>query len=107
VGKISIDLKCFNCEQYYVDTFDREEATYEARWECAECGEQDVRRIPSAPNVMKASYPMGVKRKGFEDLLEANDIMTELAGMDSAQREIAQQEIDRLESRRPAPKKLK
>lgn len=107
MGKISIDMKCFGCGEHYVDMFEREEATYEARWECPECGVNDVRRIPSAPNIMKASYPMGTKRRGFEDLKEANEIMTELSGLSPVEREKAQGEIDRLEGRRPAPKKLK
>ena len=108
MGKISIDMKCDNCGEYYVNTLDRGEATYENRWHCIECGHKEsVRRIPSAPAVMKASYPMGTKRKGFAELKEANDIMTELSGLSSEDREKAQTEIDRLEGRRPAPKKFK
>jgi hypothetical protein len=108
MGVISIDIKCFDCEQYFVTTLDREEATWEARWDCPECGtEGNVRRVPSAPNVMRASYPMGVKRQGFSDLLEANDLHAEISGLPLAEREKVQGEIDRLEGRRPAPKKFK
>jgi hypothetical protein len=48
-----------------------------------------------------------VKRKGFSDLLEANDLHAEISGLPLAEREKVQGEIDRLEGRRPAPKKFK
>lgn len=105
---ITIDMKCFECEQHYVNTLDRNEATYDQRWHCPECGHPDsVRRIPSAPTILRASYPMGTKRKGFEDLKEANELQVEISGLPLAEREKVQGEIDRLEGRRPSPKRFK
>ena len=46
---------------------------------CPECSTPVTRQI-SAPNVMRASYPDGTKRKGFQDLKEAAKLNREAAG---------------------------
>ena len=97
---LTVDLWCEACNKRYVTTLLRAEATYENRWDCSDCsGEQTVKRIPSAPMVAKASYPDGYKRKGFQELKEANHLRTELAGLPGQERAKAEREIDRLESR--------
>ena len=99
---ISIDLYCPACNLKTWDTLPKAEATYENRWDCPSCGaSQSVKRIPSAPMVAKASYPDGYKRKGFQDLKEANHLRTEIAGLQFAERGKAESEIDRLEQRSP------
>lgn len=98
---ISIDLYCPACNLKTWDTLPKAEATYENRWDCPSCGtSQSVKRIPSAPMVAKASYPDGYKRKGFQDLKEANYLRTEIAGLQFAERAKAESEINRLEQRK-------
>ena len=99
---LTIDLWCEACNKRYVTTLLRVEATYENRWDCPECsGEQTVKRIPSAPNVMRASYPTGYKRAGFQEMKEAAALQVELAGLPGQERAKAEREIDRLEQRTP------
>ena len=99
---LSIDLYCPECNLKSWDTLPKSEATYEVRWDCPNCGaSQSVKRIPSAPMVAKASYPDGHKRKGFQELKEANHLRTELAGLPGQERAKAEREIDRLEQRTP------
>lgn len=97
---ISIDLLCEKCGLRTVVTMPRSQATYENRWNCDDCREfNTVKRVPSAPLVAKASYPDGYKRKGFQELKEANHLRTELAGLPGEERAKAEREIDRLEQR--------
>ncbi len=71
-GGFTIDLLCESCNTTGWDTIPKAEATWENRWDCPSCGtEKSVKRIMSAPRIMKASYPDGVKRSGFAELKEA------------------------------------
>lgn len=93
---ITIDLLCFECQARYVSTVSREEATYEARHDCPSCGKSNsVGRIPSAPTVLKASWPDG--HKGSQDLKEAARLRVLAADMDSLDRQGVAKEISKLE----------
>lgn len=99
---LSIDLYCPECNQRSWDTLPKSEATYEARWDCPNCGaSQSVKRIPSAPNVMRASFPSGYKRAGFQEMKEAAALEVERMSMPTEQRAKVKSEIDRLEQRSP------
>jgi hypothetical protein len=50
--------------------------------------------------VMKASYPSGTKRSGFEELKEANNLRAEISGLPPTERAKAESEINRLEQRK-------
>ncbi len=98
---ISIDLYCPACNLKTWDTLPKVEATYDNRWDCPSCGaSQSVKRIPSAPMVMKASYPSGTKRSGFQELKEANNLRAEISGLPPTERAKAESEINRLEQRK-------
>ena len=97
---LTIDLWCEHCGTRSIVTMLRAEATYEARWDCVECGgEQAVKRVPSAPMVAKASYPDGYKRKGFQELKEANHLRIEASNLKPSDQIKVTTEINRLEQR--------
>jgi hypothetical protein len=50
--------------------------------------------------VMKASYPSGTKRSGFQELKEANNLRAEISGLPPVERAKAESEINRLEQRK-------
>lgn len=101
---ISIDLWCPECNARTWATLSKAEATYEARWDCHDCGAAaSLKRIPSAPMVAKASFPDGYKRAGFQELKEANRLREEVSGFKVEDRIKVNKEIDRLEGR-PAKK---
>jgi hypothetical protein len=58
---------------------ERELATYENRFSCLQCGEPTAKRVPSAPNVLKASWPMGRTSAASQDLKEASRLRVEAA----------------------------
>lgn len=98
---ISVDLWCETCNTRTVTTMRRSEASYENRWNCDQCREfNTVKRVPSAPMVMKASYPSGTKRSGFQELKEANNLRAEISGLPPVERAKAESEINRLEQRK-------
>lgn len=98
---LSIDLWCFECNARTWATLSRAEASYEARWDCTDCGSlQSIKRIPSAPMVAKASFPDGYKRAGFQELKEANRLREEVSSLGIEDRTKVNQEIDRLEKRK-------
>jgi hypothetical protein len=77
---ISVDLWCEDCGHRYVVTISREEADYSNRWDCLSCrGEAKVKRIPSAPVVLKASWPDGRTNGTLKDLREATRLRMEAA----------------------------
>lgn len=98
---LSIDLWCPECNSRTWATLSKAEATYEARWDCTDCGSpQSIKRIPSAPMVAKASFPDGYKRAGFQELKEASNLRIDSsAGLSVEDRAKVNKEIDRLEGR--------
>lgn len=94
---ITIDLLCFDCNARFIDTVPREEATYEARQDCPVCGKLTLGRIPSAPTVLKASWPDGRRSKASQDLREAAKLKVLAADMDSLDRQGISKEISKLE----------
>jgi hypothetical protein len=63
--------------------------------ECIACGKSAKHKI-AAPMVMRASYPDGVKRRGFADLKEAAKLNKQAAGLRSDQRGEIQKEIRKM-----------
>jgi transposase-like protein len=98
---LSIDLWCPECKARSWVTIPKTEASYEARWDCPDCGAAaSLKRIPSAPMVAKASYPDGYKRAGFQELKEASSLRVDSsAGLSAEDTVKVNREIDRLEGR--------
>lgn len=99
---LTIDLWCEHCGTRSIATLLRTKATYENRWDCADCGAAaSLKRVPSAPMVAKASYPDGYKRAGFQELKEANHLRIEAVGLKPSDQSKVTTEINRLEKRTP------
>jgi predicted RNA-binding Zn-ribbon protein involved in translation (DUF1610 family) len=93
---ISIDLLCNTCSTRAIATLPTEEATYEARWECPDCGQKELKRVPSAPNLMKAAYPDGYKSKHSQDLREASQLEIAMSDLPQDKRAGIVKEIRKL-----------
>lgn len=71
MGLLSIDTLCDRCGNTEDRLVDRELASdWDSLYTCDNCGERGVRRIWSAPNLTKESYPDGYKRGGDYALLK-------------------------------------
>lgn len=71
MGLLSIDTLCDRCGNREDTLVDRELASnWDTLYTCDQCGERGVRRIWSAPNLTKESYPDGYKRGGDYALLK-------------------------------------
>ena len=81
MGLLSIDTLCDRCGNREDTLVDRELANnWDTLYTCDQCGERGVRRIWSAPNLTKESYPDGYKRGGDYQLLkEAAKLETKAA----------------------------
>ena len=97
---ITIDLLCESCGARAVATVPREEASYETRWQCEECLEPTLKRIPSAPTVLKASWPDGYRSKHSQDLKEASQLEIAMADMPQDKRAGISREIRKLKELR-------
>lgn len=92
-GILSIDVMCESCfikEDLFVD---RDlAANWNHRWECDHCGEVAVKRVMSAPMVLRASYHDGYKRGGdYQMLKEVAKLKKQAANVGgSAKRELEQ-----------------
>ncbi len=96
---ITIDRWCEVCGHRYVDTLTRDEATYENRWDCVTCsGQSSVKRIPSGPKVLVASWPDGLKRSSTEDLKLASKMRVEAASAPPEEKKMMEKEASKLES---------
>lgn len=96
---LSIDQLCEVCGHHTFDTMDRELATYENRWDCSLCsGQSTVRRIPSGPKVLVASWPDGLKRSSTEDLKLASKLRVEAASAPPAEKKLMEKEASKLEA---------
>lgn len=96
MGLISITLLCESCGSSYAETMERELATYENRFNCSHCGEPVAKRIPSAPNVLKASWPMGRTTSTSQDLKEASRLRVEAASAPPETKKQIEAEASRL-----------
>lgn len=98
---ISIDALCEECGCRYIYTLERNEATYEARWPCTACdSDESVKRVPSAPPILRASYHMGKKRPELEKLKQADSLREEISGLSNEDRVTVEKEINKLEGRK-------
>lgn len=62
MGWIAIDIRCQDCDHVTDILIDRDEQG--GTWGCPECGGA-MSKTFSAPNITRASYVDGTKRKGF------------------------------------------
>lgn len=78
---LSIDTLCDVCANRTDQLVPRDLASnWDTIYTCDNCGERGVRRIWSAPNLTKESYPDGYKRGGDYQLLkEAAKLETKAA----------------------------
>jgi hypothetical protein len=82
MGLFAIDILCPQCDLRWDDLVDRNEDTWELRFECSRCGCEDCSRTMSAPNMTKASYPDGYKRgPGYDAMKEASKMKAERANL--------------------------
>ena len=96
---ISIDTLCEDCGARDSMTLPRSEATYEARWGCLDCLlSNSVKRVPSSPMVLKASYPDGHRSRHSQDLKEAARLDVEMASLPGDKRAGVAKEIAKLKS---------
>lgn len=72
---ITIDIRCEKCDLVTDLLIDREEQG--GTWECPAC-QGEMRKTLSAPNITRASYVDGVKRKGFQDQKEIARLESEM-----------------------------
>lgn len=71
MGLLSIDTLCDKCGNQEDALVDRDLASnWDTLYTCDMCGERGVRRVWSAPNVTRESYPDGYKRGGDYALLK-------------------------------------
>lgn len=92
-GILSIDTICDNCFVQANLFVDREHASdWDYRWDCEECGSPTVKRVMSAPMVLRASYHDGYRRGGDYQLMkEATKLKKQAANTHgSAKRELEQ-----------------
>lgn len=78
MGWITIDIRCQDCDHVTDILIDRDEQG--GTWGCSECGGPMSKTI-SAPNITKASYVDGTKRKGFAEHKEIARLQTEAADL--------------------------
>ena len=85
MGLLSIDTLCDACANRTDLLVPRASAAeWDTLYTCDNCGERGVRRIWSAPNLTKESYPDGYKRGGDYQLLkEAAKLETKAASAPS------------------------
>lgn len=78
---LSIDTLCDRCGNTEDKLVERVSASdWDTLYTCDQCGERGVRRIWSAPNLTKESYPDGYRRGGDYQLLkEAAKLETKAA----------------------------
>ncbi len=78
---LSIDTLCDRCGNREDTLVPRASAAdWDTLYTCDNCGERGVRRVWSAPNLTKESYPDGYKRGGDYQLLkEAAKLETKAA----------------------------
>jgi hypothetical protein len=78
---LSIDTLCDRCGNREDTLVPRASAAdWDTLYTCDQCGERGVRRIWSAPNLTKESYPDGYRRGGDYQLLkEAAKLETKAA----------------------------
>lgn len=70
-GLLSIDTICETCYHPANLFVDRELASdWNHRWDCDECDAPTVKRVMSAPMVLRASYHDGYKRGGDYQLMK-------------------------------------
>lgn len=89
---ISLDYLCPECRHRHWETVPRD-IQFSYTPECAQCG-AEMRRVPSAPRVMRASYPDGTNR--FKDLKESIQLEMEMADLPATERSKIKQEIKQL-----------
>lgn len=75
MGWIAIDIRCQDCDLVTDIIIDRDEQG--GTWGCPECGGAMSKTL-SAPNITRASYVDGTKRKGFEDMKQAVRVEREM-----------------------------
>jgi hypothetical protein len=103
---ITIDMLCaapmdddLPCGNAWFDTVDKDELEAGRFPRCPACGTSDwVARTPSAPMVLNASLPDGLKRKGFSDQIESLRIEAESYDKPPMERQKHQHEIKKLRS---------
>ncbi len=87
----AIDIRCAECGRVSDVLADPDELQRDV-WECVVCGGVCHRTI-SKPNVPRATYVDGTKRKGFEDLKKAAKLEVEMYNKPPDQRAEYQKEI--------------
>lgn len=96
----SIDIQCKHCDFAWDEVVLREEKDRED-FECPACNEKKGRRIMSKPNVLKASFPDGTKRAGFQKLREQDKIERALSDARTPQEKLKiAQERDKIHQKK-------
>ena len=93
MGWISIDIRCEDCDLVTDILIDRDEQN--GTWGCPECSGPMTKTL-SAPNITRASYVDGHKRKGFQEMKEAARIERQMLDLPPAQRGDATRAIKEL-----------
>lgn len=99
-GIFGIDIYCEGCKLSIAETIDREdkEESWKWEWECPDCGGK-MKRIFGMPRITKASYVDGIRKKsdsGYQRLLEASKLESEMFSLPVEQRGKIGQEIQQL-----------
>lgn len=95
--RITIDILCESCDHHWDSMMEREEATWEARFSCPECGSTEARRVMSAPAVKKVSYHDGYSRGDkYQIMKQVAKLKVDRASMSEGSRNDINREINTL-----------
>lgn len=90
----SYDYKCTTCEQKFIEVVKYDQR--EDKQLCPDCGTSTGVYCISAPNITRASYVDGTKRKGFSEMKEAAKLNREAAHSGTEKRREIEKEIRRM-----------
>ena len=90
---ISLDFLCKSCQHRTWETIPRDDA-FSYTPECPQCSAQMI-KVPSAPRVMRASYPDGTNR--FADFKEAAKLESAMYDLPESERAGIKKEIKKIE----------
>lgn len=95
---LSLLFRCTRCAATWGDTVARDEKDRKD-FPCPACGEAAGVRTFAPPNVTKASFVDGHKRRGFTDLKEAARLEARLSDLPSEEKVRVQAEVRQIRER--------